>query len=102
MPQERVSANSILLRNQLLATGRFLTVLPDSVLHFNARHWGLKALPIELGVKLRPAAIVTLKGRTLSAVVRFFIEHVRAVAQTWTPPAASPDGKNTRTKRSAP
>jgi len=102
MPQERVSANSILLRNQLLATGRFLTVLPDSVLHFNARHWGLKALPIELGVKLRPAAIVTLKGRTLSAVAGFFIEHVRAVAQTWGPPARGQQGDGRRRMTSGP
>src|SRR5262249_40575293 len=32
-PAERVSAASIPLRNYLLATGRFLTVLPNSVLH---------------------------------------------------------------------
>lgn len=83
-PQERVSANSILLRNQLLATGRFLTVLPESVLRANAGQWGLKALPIDLGVQSRPAAIVTLKNRTLSPVVRVFIEHVRAVATRWT------------------
>lgn len=90
MPQERVSANSILLRNQLLATGRFLTVLPESVLRFNARHWGLKALPIALGAKPRPASIVTLKGRTLSPVVRSFIEHVRAVGQAWRPSPPGP------------
>jgi DNA-binding transcriptional LysR family regulator len=83
MPRERVSANSILLRNQLLATGRFLTVLPESVLRANARQWGLKALPIDLGVQSRPATIVTLKNRTLSPVVRVFIEHVRAVAARW-------------------
>lgn len=83
MPQERVSANSILLRNRLLATGRFLTVLPDSVLRVNARQFGLKALPIELSVKPRPVAIVTLKNRTQSPVVRFFIDQVRVVAKTW-------------------
>jgi DNA-binding transcriptional LysR family regulator len=87
-PQERVSANSILLRNQLLATGRFLTVLPESVLRANARPWGLKALPIELGVRSRPAAIVTLKNRTLSPVVRVFLEQVHAVALKWRPPEA--------------
>ncbi|HET9471623.1 MAG TPA: LysR family transcriptional regulator, partial [Usitatibacter sp.] len=32
LPRERVTSNSILLRNHLLATGRFLTVLPASVL----------------------------------------------------------------------
>jgi DNA-binding transcriptional LysR family regulator len=85
IPQERVSANSILLRNHLLATGRFLTVLPDSVLRYHAKQWSLKALPVDLGVKLRSVAIVTLKNRTLSPVVQLFAEHVRAVAKTMSP-----------------
>jgi DNA-binding transcriptional LysR family regulator len=78
LPRERVTSNSILLRNQLLATGRFLTVLPASVLRYNAKPWSLKALPIELAVKPRSVAMLTLKNRTLSPVVRFFTEHLRA------------------------
>jgi DNA-binding transcriptional LysR family regulator len=91
IPQERVSASSILLRNHLLATGRFLTVLPDSVLRYNAKQWSLKALPIDLGVALRPAVIVTLKNRTVSPVVQLFVEHVRAVAKTMSVPVGSRD-----------
>lgn len=82
VPQERVSAGSILLRNQLLATGRFLSVLPDFVLRHNAKQWSLKALPVDLGVKPRAIAIVTLKNRTVSPVVQLFVEHLRAVAKT--------------------
>ena len=89
VPQERVSASSILLRNHLLATGRFLTVLPDSVLRYNAKQWALKALPVDLGVKLRSVAIVTLKNRTVSPVVQLFVEHVRAVAKTMSAPSGS-------------
>jgi DNA-binding transcriptional LysR family regulator len=89
VPQERVSASSILLRNHLLATGRFLTVLPDSVLRYNAKQWSLKALPVDLGVKLRSVAIVTLKNRTVSPVVQVFVEHVRAVAKTMSAPSVS-------------
>lgn len=81
VPQDRVSASSILLRNQLLATGRFLTVLPDSVLRYHATQWQLKALPIDLGVALRPVAIVTLRNRTLGPAAQVFIEQVRAVAR---------------------
>ena len=81
IPRERVSANSILLRNHLLATGRFLTILPDSVLRYNARQWSLKVLPVELGVQLRSVAIITLKNRTVSPVVQLFAEQVRAVAK---------------------
>jgi DNA-binding transcriptional LysR family regulator len=89
VPQERVGASSILLRNHLLATGRFLTVLPDSVLRYNAKQWSLKALPVDLGVKPRSVAIVTLKNRTVSPVVQRFIEHVRAVAKTMAAPSGS-------------
>ena len=89
VPQAKVSASSILLRNHLLATGRFLTVLPDSVLRHNAKQWSLKALPVDLGVKPRSIAIVTLKNRTLSPVVQLFAEQVRAVAKTMFAPAGS-------------
>jgi DNA-binding transcriptional LysR family regulator len=80
-PRERVSASSILLRNQLLATGRFLTILPDSVLRYHAKQWSLKALPIDLGVAPRPVMLVTLKHRALSPVVERFVEEMRAVAK---------------------
>ena len=82
LPRERVTSNSILLRNHLLATGRFLTVLPASVLRYNAKPWSLKALPIELAVKPRSVGVLTLKNRTVGPVVRVFLEHLRAVAKT--------------------
>lgn len=94
VPQERVSAGSLLLRNHLLATGRFLSVLPNSVFRYNAKQWSLKALPVDLGVKPRAVAIITLKNRTVSPVVRLFVEHVRAVAKTMFAPSAS--GRGTR------
>lgn len=80
-PQERVSASSILLRSKLLATGRFLDVLPDSLLLYNPQ-WSLKALPVDLGVAPRSIAMVTLENRTLSPVVQVFIEHLRATARS--------------------
>lgn len=89
LPRERVSASSILLRNHLLATGRFVTVLPDSVLRYNAKQWSLKALPVDLGVKPRSVAVITLKNRTVSPVVQLFAEHLRAVAKTMFAPSRS-------------
>jgi DNA-binding transcriptional LysR family regulator len=89
VPQERVSAGSILLRNHLLATGRFLTVLPESVLRYNAKQWALRALPVDLCIKPLSIAIVTLKNRTVSPVVQLFVEHLRAVAKTMFAPSGS-------------
>jgi DNA-binding transcriptional LysR family regulator len=82
IPQRRVSSASLLLRNQLLATGRFLSVLPNFVVRQNAKQWSLKALPVDLGARPRSFAIVTLKNRTVSPVVHLFLEQVRAVAKT--------------------
>jgi len=83
MPQERVSANSILLRNDLLATGRFLTVLPESVLQYHAKQWSLKALAVDLDVKPRSVAMVWLKGRAISPVAQVFAKHVRVAARNF-------------------
>jgi DNA-binding transcriptional LysR family regulator len=86
LPRNSVVSLSMNLRNHLLATGRFLTVLSASVLRFNAKAWSLKALPIDLRVPQRCVAIITLKGRTLSPVVTLFIDHARAVAKSLSPP----------------
>ena len=82
VPKERVRAASMLLRNHLVATGRFLSILPDSVLNYNNKQWGFKILPVDLGVEPWPIALVTLKNRTVSPVVQLFIEHTRVVAKT--------------------
>ena len=46
------------------------TILAGSVLRYNAEQWSFKALPVDLRIKSRPHAIVTLKNRTLSPYCR--------------------------------
>ena len=81
-PNETVSASSMLLRSRLLATGRYLTVLPASVLRYNAKAWSLKALPIVLETAPMCVTLITLKHRTVSPVVQLFIDEVRTIAKT--------------------
>ena len=81
IPQATVMALSLPLRNGLLATGRFLTVVPGSVLRFGAERMLLKTLPIELPDWKLPVAIIMLKDRTLTPTAELFIETVRAVAK---------------------
>ena len=83
VPAEKVITSFILLRSHLLATGRFLTVLPDSLLQYNAKQWALRVLPIKLRTKPQPIAIITLKNRTLSPAVQLFIEHLKSVAKAF-------------------
>jgi DNA-binding transcriptional LysR family regulator len=68
----------------LLATGRYLSVVPRSLLHFNGMRSSLKVLPVKLPIEPRPVAIITLKGRTLSPVASLFIECVREVVKPLT------------------
>ncbi|MGH8642198.1 MAG: LysR substrate-binding domain-containing protein, partial [Burkholderiales bacterium] len=69
------------VRISLLATGRFLTILPASVLKFSVQRQELKVLPVELPIARLPIGIVTLKNRTLSPVAQLFIDNAREVAK---------------------
>jgi DNA-binding transcriptional LysR family regulator len=81
VPRASVSTISLHVRNSLLATGRFLTVVPGSVLWFGPERLWLKQLPIELPRWPPPIAVITLKNRTLSPVAKLFIECAREIAK---------------------
>jgi DNA-binding transcriptional LysR family regulator len=81
VPKRTVLATSIQLYNGLLATKRFLTILPDSLLKFSAKRFGLKGLPIELPVPPRSIGIVTVKNRTISPAARVLIDMTREVTK---------------------
>lgn len=82
LPQQRLNSFSIQLRMHLLASGRFLTVLHDSVLRFNAQRWSLKTLPVDLQIPSMPIALFTLKHRTLSPVAQLLADELRDVAKS--------------------
>jgi DNA-binding transcriptional LysR family regulator len=89
VPKERVHAGSYLMRMHLLETGRFVSVLANSVLRYNTKRWSLKALPIDFDPNPLPIGLVTLQNRTVSPAVQLFIENLRAVAKTLVVPAKS-------------
>jgi DNA-binding transcriptional LysR family regulator len=72
------------MKIKLATTGRFLAVVPASVLRFSTMRGSIKALPVELPTTHRPSGIVTLKNRTLSPPAQLFIKCAREVAK---PPA---------------
>jgi DNA-binding transcriptional LysR family regulator len=77
-----VTSASLLLRSELLATGRFISIMHASILVKNAKTWGLKRLDVNFDLRSPPISLVMLKKRTPSPVVQRFIEHVRAIAAT--------------------
>jgi DNA-binding transcriptional LysR family regulator len=86
MPRPTVTTSSVHLRDALLMTGDYLTVVPACMLRvFNAKHLSVKSLPIDLGVAARPVAVFTLKNRTLNPVAEIVIKSVRAVAASLLP-----------------
>ena len=80
-PRATVMALSLNMRNELLATGRFLTVIPGFLLRLPHKHRSLKALHIELPNNRGTIGVVTLKNRTLSSLAELFVEHAREVTK---------------------
>ena len=81
MPRAPITTLSIQLCCRLVASGRFVTTLPASILRFGGRDLSLKVLPIKLPVQPRPVGVVTLKNRMLSPVAKLFIECVRRLVR---------------------
>ena len=80
-PRRTVFVDTAEGRINLLASGRFLTILARSTLRFSTGRPKFKVLPVELPSSPVLVGIVTLKNRTLSPAARLFIEHAREVAK---------------------
>jgi len=72
-PQAHIVSFSIPLHLHLLATGRFVTMLPMSMLRFG-KHLPLKLLPVATLKKNYSTGIITLKKRTLGPLAQLFID----------------------------
>lgn len=81
-PQAAVSTFTLPARIALVATGRFLSIVPGSVLRLAANRRVLKVLPIDLPSTRRPIGILTVKDRTLSPVAQLFMDRAREVAKS--------------------
>ena len=78
-----MEATSIILRNELLATERFLTVVVSFSLLLPRKHPVLKALPVKLPNIRQPVGITTfLKNRSLSPVAQMFIGSRSRISET--------------------
>jgi len=78
IPRATVSTLSLQVSMSLLAAGRFLTVLPESMVQHAAKYMPIAVLmPVDLPTPPRPVAIVTMKGRTISPVAGLFVTSLR-------------------------
>ncbi|MHC2247785.1 LysR family transcriptional regulator [Bradyrhizobium elkanii] len=81
-PRPSIATLSIQLTTTLIATGKFVGILPNSVAQFSARRVGLKLLPAKIPLTHYAIAILTLKNRTPGPLAKLFIEHARTVAKS--------------------
>jgi DNA-binding transcriptional LysR family regulator len=79
-PATSVTAFSVQLQNSLLATGRYLTILPGAMLRFSAERLSLKVIPVDLEVERWPVGIVVLRNRTPNPAVQLFVDCARKIA----------------------
>lgn len=81
LPRFWVISGSLNARFALLASGRYVTVMPGAFLHFAAASHGLITLPVELPRWTAPNVLMTLHKQTLSPVVQVFLDIVRELAR---------------------
>ena len=82
VPRASVTVHAIQMQHALLSTGRFLAMLPATMLHFSAKRLALKVLPVDLPTDVWPIGIITLKDRTLSPATQLFIDCAKEVSKT--------------------
>jgi DNA-binding transcriptional LysR family regulator len=91
-PRARVATFSLPLHDQLVASGRFVTVLPGSMVRFG-RQLPLKVLPVEFPAPARPIGVLTLRNRMVSPLAEIFLDCARTMAKS---PGAAVSGSGKR------
>jgi DNA-binding transcriptional LysR family regulator len=84
-PPQSVSCFNMQMHMALMATGRYLAILPSSLLRFGLDHRSIKRLPIVLSRRPAPVGIISLKNRTMNPIAKLFIECSRQIVKE-TPP----------------
>jgi DNA-binding transcriptional LysR family regulator len=81
LPRITVATTSSNLRGEMLATGRYLTMVPRYWVLLPRRHPSLRILPVEFPNTRLKVAIITLRNRSLSRATELFIDSVRAITK---------------------
>jgi DNA-binding transcriptional LysR family regulator len=85
-PDPSVVTLSVQLTTTLVATGKFVGILPRSVAQFSTKRAGLKVLPVKVPGLRTPVSIITIKRRTVSPLAELFIGSARAFAKSISAP----------------
>jgi len=80
-PRNTVATTSSNLRGEMLATGRYLSMVPRYWMLLPRRHPSLRVLPVEFPDTRLDVGIITVKNRSLNRATELFIDSVRALAK---------------------
>jgi DNA-binding transcriptional LysR family regulator len=79
-PSATVLTVSLHLYMRLIETGRWLGLVPASVMRFGGRHMRIKVLPVKISSPPAPVGFITVRNRTLTPLAERFMECSRKVA----------------------
>ena len=79
-PSATVQTVSLHLYMRVIETGRWVGLVPASVMRFGGQHMRIKALPVKISTPPAPVGFITVKDRTLTPLAERFIEYTRKVA----------------------
>jgi DNA-binding transcriptional LysR family regulator len=81
VPSATVTTVSLHLYMRLIETGRWLGLIPASVMRFGGKRMHIKVLPVKALSPPAPVGFVTVKNRTLTPLAERFIACARKVAK---------------------
>ena len=81
LPRSVVTTTSTLMRLNLMASGRFLSVLPTTVLRHRSHKAWLRKLNVDLGDSSAPIAAITIKDRRSAGAVKLFLRESRTICK---------------------
>jgi DNA-binding transcriptional LysR family regulator len=82
VPSAKVLTVSLHLHLRLIQTGRWLGLIPASVVRFGGKPMHIKILPIKVPQPPAPVGFIRVKDRTLTPLAERFIEYARKVANS--------------------
>jgi DNA-binding transcriptional LysR family regulator len=81
-PSATVVTVSLHLYMRVIETGRWVGLVPASVMRFGGRQMQIKVLPVKILSPPAPVGFITVRDRTLTPLAERFIEYTRKVANS--------------------
>jgi DNA-binding transcriptional LysR family regulator len=81
-PSASVLTVSLHIYMRLIETGRWLGLVPASVMRFGGKHMRIKVLPVKVLAPPSPVGFITVKDRTLTPLAECFIDCMRKVVSS--------------------